>query len=187
MIITILSEPRTGSNNLTNWFYFKKEFTTLFEPLNPLSEWFQLSDNPKEYKCITPHLCLKEVYYPGKNWDNIINNSDKIIVLYRENYQEQLESFLNSVTTNNWDKEYVFKVKETNFVKEKSEYFRQLKIEFKERYLDKNYFKISYEDLYYNNNFQKIVDYIDLDCVKNKNFPYGKKYRLNDNKTKNII
>ena len=37
MVITILAEPRSGSTNLTNWFYHNKNFTTLFEPLNPMS------------------------------------------------------------------------------------------------------------------------------------------------------
>ena len=30
MIITILSEPRSGSTNLTNWFYFNKKFRKVF-------------------------------------------------------------------------------------------------------------------------------------------------------------
>jgi hypothetical protein len=41
-----------------------------------------------------------------------------------------------------------------------------------------NYFKISYEELYYNNGFQKILDYLNVNGLENKNFPYGKKYRI---------
>ena len=48
MIITILAEPRSGSTNLTNWFYFNKNFTTLFEPENPNSKWFQNNIDPKD-------------------------------------------------------------------------------------------------------------------------------------------
>jgi hypothetical protein len=59
-------------------------------------------------------------------------------------------------------------------------FYKQLKQSFVERYLsDLNFFKISYEELYYNNGFQKIVDYVDLECVKNEKFPIGKKYRIN--------
>jgi hypothetical protein len=36
MVVTILAEPRSGSTNLTNWFYHNKDFTTLFNP-----EWNQ--------------------------------------------------------------------------------------------------------------------------------------------------
>jgi hypothetical protein len=178
MVITLLCEPRSGSTNLTNWFYFNKNFTTLFEPLNPISKWFQKNIEPDQYQYNTKYLCLKEIYYPHKNWDSIIKISDKIIILYRENYQDQLESFLNSVTTNNWDMPYVYEERKSLLIKEKSEYFKTLKTEFKEKYLDKEFFKISYEELYYNNGFQKIVDYIDLECVKNEKFPYGKKYRI---------
>jgi hypothetical protein len=178
MIITILSEPRSGSTNLTNWFYFNKNFTTLFEPLNPVSKWFQNNKEPKDYKYKTKHLCLKEIYYPHKNWDTLVSISDKIIVLYRENSQEQLESFLSAVTTNNWSTQYVYNIEKNTFIDEKTEYFKVLKSEFKMKYLNKNYFKISYEELYYNNGFQKILDYLNINELENKNFPFGKKYRI---------
>ena len=187
MVVTILAEPRSGSTNLTNWFYFNKDFTALFEPLNPLSKWFKNHIEPSEYEYKTEHLLLKEIYYPHKSWDSIINVSDKIIVLYRENEEEQLESFLNAVGTGNWDNSYVYTKLESNLIREKAEYFKTLKYEFKEKYINKDYFQISYEELYYSNGFQKIVDYLQLDCVKNENFPYGRRYRVYANKTKTLI
>ena len=69
---------------------------------------FRSGTNPSEYKYDTKHLCIKEVYYPHFVYNEILNISDKIIVLYRENYQQQLESFLNSITTNNWDNQYIY-------------------------------------------------------------------------------
>jgi hypothetical protein len=187
MIITILAEPRSGSTNLTNWFYFNKNFTTLFEPLNPISKWFQNGKELKDYKYNTKHLCIKEIYYPNINWDLLLDVSDKIIVLYRENEQEQLESFLNALSTDNWHLPYVYKKQENPITKEKTEYFNILKTEFKEKYLDKEFFKISYEELYYNNGFQRILDYLNIDCLENKNFPYGKKYRIDVNKETNKL
>ncbi len=187
MVITILAEPRSGSTNLANWFYFNKNFTTLFEPLNPTSNWFQKNKEPKDYKYKTKHLCLKEVYYPHKNWDSLLSISDKIIVLYRENSQKQLESFLNAVSTNNWDKQYVYTIENNKFVNKKTEYFKTLKSEFKIKYVNNNYFTISYEELYYENGFQKIVDYLQLECVKNENFPIGEKYRINIDSVRNLI
>ena len=178
MVITILAEPRSGSTNLANWFYFNKNFTTFFEPLNPASKWFQSNTSPKDYKYNSKHLCIKETYYPNINFDEVLNVADKIIVLYRENTQEQLESFLNAIITDNWHKQYVYKKKENLLINEKTEYFNTLKFQFKEKYVNKEYFTISYEDLYYNNNFQKIVEYLNLDCVKNENFPYGEKYTI---------
>ena len=186
MVITILAEPRSGSTNLTNWFYFNKDFTTLFEPLNPISKWYQKNIEPQDYKYNTKHLCIKEVYYPHKDWDSLSSISDKIIVLYRENRQEQLESFLSAITTNNWDKQYIYKPKESDLLNEKTIYFNTLKTEFKEKYVNKEYFTISCEELYYKNKFQDLLDYIDLN-LENKNFPYGTKYRVNLNKPKSLI
>jgi hypothetical protein len=179
MVVTLLCEPRSGSTNLTNWFFYNKNFTTFFEPMNPMSRWFQKNIEPKDYKFKTDHLCLKEIYYPHKKWEEIIQISDKIVILYRENNQEQLESFLNAVITNNWDGEYVYKKHKSDFIEEKTKYFNTLKAEFKEKYIDKGYFKVSYEELYYSNGFQRIVDYLNLNCIKNENFPHGQKYRIN--------
>ena len=114
----------------------------------------------------------------------MISISNKIIVLYRENTEEQIESWTNAKLKNNWEKGWVYddikNDKETNF-------FLELKKSFKETYLNKDYFKISYEELYYNNGFQKILDYLNIDELENKNFPYGQKYRINANKTKSLI
>ena len=178
MIITLLCEPRSGSTNLTNWFYHNKHFTTLFIPSDPQSKWYK-SIPPSEYLYSTKHLFIKEDYYPHKNYSEFVNISDKLICLYRENSTEQIESWINANTTNNWHMSYVYKKKENTFTKEKTEFFKKLKISFKEKYLDKEFFKISYEELYYDNGFQKIVDYINLDCVKNEKFPIGQKYRIN--------
>ena len=67
--------------------------------------------------------------------------------------------------------------------KEKIEYFNILKSEFKEKYVNKDFFTISYEELYYNNGFEKIVNYLNIDEVRNTGFPIGNKYRINKTKT----
>ena len=102
--------------------------------------------------------------------------SDKLIILYRENIKEQSESWLNATKTNNWDKKWVFK--EELIKNEDTKYFNEIKEGMRDNYLNKGYFDISYEDLYYNNGFEKIVNYINIDEVKNNGFPVGKKYRL---------
>ena len=58
MIITILAEPRSGSTNLANWFYFNKNFTTLFIPSDPKSKWYK-PESPKEYTYTTEYLLIK--------------------------------------------------------------------------------------------------------------------------------
>jgi hypothetical protein len=177
MIITIIAEPRSGSTNLANWFYFQKNFTILFEPItSPQWEWYKNGIPPKLWEYKTPHLLVKEIFRPDVDFSELIEISDKTIVLYRENASEQTESWLNANKTNNWDKRWVFK---PDLIKnENPSYFNEIKKGIKEEYLNKNYFNISYEELYYNNGFQKILDYLDIDELENKNFPLGRKYRI---------
>jgi len=185
MVITILAEPRSGSTNLANWFYFNKNFTLLFEPItSPKWQWYKHGVSPKLWEYKTPHLLVKEIFKPGEDFSELIEISDKVIILYRENTIEQTESWLNANKTNNWDKAWVFK---KDLIKDEDAwYFNELKKGIKENYLDKNYFNISYEELYYNNGFQKVLDYLNMDELENKNFPYGEKYRINNTTNKLI-
>jgi len=184
MIITILAEPRSGSTNLANWFYFKKEFTVLYEPItNPTLEWYKNGVSPKLWEYDTPHFLVKETYKPDIDFSELVEISDKLIILYRENIGEQIESWLNATKTNNWDKNWIFK--EELIKDEDKRYFNEIKIGINDNYLNKDYFNISYEDLYYGNGFEKIVNYINLDEVKNIGFPLGKKYRID--KTDKLI
>jgi hypothetical protein len=186
MIITILAEPRSGSTNLANWFVNKKEFTILYEPItSPEWKWYQNGISPKLWKYNTPHLIVKEIYHPNIDFSELIEISDRIIILYRENENEQSQSWLNATKTKNWDKQWVFNkelIKNTD-----ASFFDKIKYGIKKDYLEKDYFKISYEELYYNNGFQKILDYLDIAGLVNKNFPYGQKYRIEINKPKTLI
>jgi hypothetical protein len=186
MVITILAEPRSGSTNLTNWFFSNKNFTTLFEPItSPNWKWYKHGVSPKLWEYKTPHILIKETYDIKTDFSELIEISDKVIILYRENIREQSESWLNANKTNNWDKAWVFK---ENLIKDGDvSYFNQIKNGLKENYLNKDYFNISYEELYYNNGFQKILDYLNMVELENKNFPYGEKYRINVNKGTSLI
>jgi hypothetical protein len=186
MIITILAEPRSGSTNLANWFYHNKNFTTLFEPItSPKWKWYKHGVSPKLWEYKTPHLLVKESFRPETNFSELIEISDKVIILYRENINEQTESWLNANKTNNWDKAWIFK--ENLIRNENDSYFNEIKKGIKENYLNKNYFNISYEELYYNGGFQKVLDYLNIDGLENKNFPYGQKYRIDVNKPRSLI
>jgi LPS sulfotransferase NodH len=195
MVITILAEPRSGSTNLTNWFYLNKNFTTLFNPDIPpehrsslTTNWYQNGVPPKDYKYNTEHLLIKEDYYHYKDYSEFIKISDKIICLYRKNEAEQIESWINAKQTNNWSKKWAYF--KNNFKLEETEanFFKELKESFRQKHLNQStYFKISYEELYYENGFQKIVDYLQLECVKNENFPIGEKYRINIDGVRNLI
>ena len=185
MVITILAEQRSGSTNLANWFYFNKKFTTLFEPItSPGLKWFKNGEDPSLWKYNTEHLLIKEIYRPEIDFSDLIKISNKIIILYRENTIEQKESWLNASKTNNWDRNWVYK--EELIKNEDSSYFDKIKSGMKDNYLSSDYFKISYEELYYNNGFQRILDYLGIQELKNEGFPCGQKLRKNKEANKLI-
>jgi hypothetical protein len=195
MVILLLCEPRSGSTNLANWFYYNKNFTILFNPdippehINSLDDkWYQNEISPKNYEYKTEHLLIKEDFYHYKDYSEFTNISDKVICLYRKNESEQIESWVNAKKTNNWSNRWVYLKSDFKLDETEVNFFRELKKTFRERYLtDPTHFKISYEELYNENGFQKIVDYLNLDCVENINFPIGGKYRIDVNKRTNLI
>lgn len=184
MIITIIAEPRSGSTSLANWFLFKrKEFTVLLEPITtPGIMWYKNGISPEFWKYNTPNLIVKEIYRPNVDFSELLKISDRVIILYRENSIEQYESWITAKKTNNWDKEWVYNQELIN--NDDMGFFNELKAGIKREFLDKEYFKISYEEIYYKNQFQKLINYINLDCIKNENFPYNKKYKILYNEKK---
>ena len=197
MKILILAEPRSGSVNLANWFSFNTKFTMFFNPnMQPETEGF-IMDRwpvngiiPKGTKDKTEHLLIKLDFFQNKDYLFFTEIVDKVILLYREDETKQIESWINAKTSNNWIDKWLYS--DNNFKLDETEvsFFKELKDSFRKRYLSNpNYFKISHEELYYNNGFQRIIDYINLPEVKNINFPHGEKYRINDVdiKNKNLI
>ena len=186
MIITILAEPRSGSTNLANWFNLKKSFTVLYEPIsNPNTIWFKNNTPPNTWVYNTPNLLIKETFNGETDFTDLVNYSDKIIVLYRENILEQTQSFINCKTTGNWGGVWSYKKNYNNELY--STLFKKIKDKFRDLYINNNFFTISYEDLYHNG-FQKVIDYVNIEGITNENFPYGKKYRIDiDEKSKKLI
>lgn len=180
MIISLICEMRSGSTNLANWFYSKKDFTLLFEPItNPNLRWYKGNNPPKNWEYITNHMVIKEVFHIGCNFSELIEISDKVIVLYRKNELTQMESWVNANRTKNWGGRWVHTNKFINPRDTEIEHFHEMKKAFNELYVkDNKYFTTTYEELYYENGFQRLVDYLNIDGVKNENFPHGNKYRI---------
>jgi hypothetical protein len=177
MVITVIAEPRSGSTNFANWFYSKKNFTVLFEPMtNPNIRWYKGDIPPSEWKYSTEHLFVKETLGNGLHFSALLAISDKVILLHRDNEQEQIDSWLNAKTTGNWDLPWASHSIED---KQEEKLFKEVKRVFKEHYLDKDYFRVSYEELYYGSGFKKVLEYLSIEGLENIGFPYGKKYRVN--------
>jgi hypothetical protein len=200
MLITILAEYRTGSTSLTEWFIDKDKFSVLIEPLNlqglreiknseKMLSIFKSGDkitNPKSWKYPTENLIVKEIYDKNITYlDELIEISDKIIVLYREDVDSQLKSFINGIISNNWHEKWLYNEAKTNFFLNEIpsnyiENFYFVKNSIKNDFINKNkYFTISYEELYYRNGISRIIEYINLPQITNNNFPFGEKYRVN--------
>jgi len=189
VIITIIAEPRTGSTSLAHWFFLNKNYTVLFEPItNPNTMWYKYNTQPNEWLFNTKNLLVKEVFNNVTSFENLISISDKIICLYREDETSQIESYYNASKTKKWHTQWIFKKNKLFISENEISYFKKLKSNFKETYIDNGkYFTISYENLYYKNKIQDLIEYIGDDGMSVYKFPYGDKYRVDATNTKNII
>lgn len=193
MKILLLCEPRSGGTNFANWFYHKKNYTVFFNPdIEPEYRnqkglrWYQNGKEPEDYKYETEHLVIKEDYYHYKNYDKFINWADKIICLYRINEKEQIESWINARKTDNWDGQWIYNTKNSSI--EEEVFFKNLKEDFKMKYINNNnFFSISYEELYKENGIEQVIKYIGTKDLEISDWPVGVKYRLENQKFKNII
>lgn len=179
MIITIIAEPRSGSTNLANWFFTDKDFTILFEPItNPNTKWFKKGVSPSEWIYETKHLLVKECYDNYNDFKKLIEISDKVIFLYRENEKEQIESYYNAKKTKNWHTTWAYK-KNLEINEDDISYFKSLKNNFKKLFLDQGkYFHTTYEKLYYQDGILSVMDYIGNNKLIKERFPFGDKYRI---------
>lgn len=188
MVILLLCEPRSGSNNLARWFGLYDTFTVVNEPLNKTSLHYKNGVPVNEWVYNTKHLLIKEIFNKDIDFTPFINIADKLVLLYRENKVEQTESWLVASETNSWTKQW--KVNDAKITNEefKRHYLNNLFEGFKKNYLDNpKLFKITYEELYYNGGIQKLIDYITLNELENKNFPYGERYRVENLKPNRLI
>lgn len=185
MFIAIINEPRSVSTNLITWFTKYDNFTVWIMPSFFNSNDYKNGINPRDYSYETEHLIIKEDFFAGCNFDDLISAADKIIVLYRENGLEQAESWLTAAKTNNFNSFYKFEKDNSDWAKNEINKFMILKQAYAENFLVHNDFlKITYEDLYYRNQFKKILDYLDIQELKNVNFPLGEKCRIFDDNKK---
>lgn len=113
-LITILSEPRSGSFNLFKWLKIAtpERVRALFEPFSgswddaidvPYGDtsWIEDIKNSGEVDLLI--LCVK-VRVEGRkaNLKNLFKLSDKVIFLYRENVHDQFESYIRATSQNQW-------------------------------------------------------------------------------------
>lgn len=178
MIVLLLAEARSGSTNLAKWL---KEslpgYELLNEPYNPKSN--QFIGNSKINT--TKNYIISEKYFNNTGLINeLISISDIVICLYREDINSQLESYLTAMKTDNWYGEYIDVILDDSLSEEKTQFIKNKK-EFQNLININNFKAFTYEGLYYNNQIQQLKSYLNIES--NIQFPYGKKYRIDTNKS----
>lgn len=188
MIIVIIAEPRSGSTNLALWFRNLGNIDLLYEPItNPNMKWFKDNEPIANWKFKKEIVVIKETFNTISDFSELIGIANKVIFLHRENYIEQLESFTHAMNTNNWDSIWF----DTEFDKNKIKDFELLFSNIKDRYKEfKSKYDIgielSYEKLYFNNQIDELIEYLNLPILKKYKFPINQKYRVTDAK-RNLI
>jgi hypothetical protein len=186
MIYTIIAEPRSGGVSLMNWIEKSlPEFTIAQEPwFNENTLWVE-GENVNDVDWIKKYdnIFIREIYKPKRDFTNLINISDKVLCLYRNNWQEQVRSslfqenngpymddydeqdVLNNVTDEMVEKRYLF-------------YFKEHKDKFKQFIKENNFVSISYENLFYGDDVDIIKKHFNFD--NNIEFPLNTRHLKRD-------
>ena len=176
MNILIIAEARSGSTNLCKWLHKSlPNFKLLNEPYN-----FNSNVNIG----ITQNYIISEKYYFNEPLiKQLISTSDITFCLYREKIEEQIESYITALSTDNWYGTYDKIVVDESLLEMKNK-FLENKIKFKEFIINNNLKSFTYEDLYYKNKINELKEFLQIES--NVMFPYGEKYRKFDIK-KSIV
>jgi len=171
MTYTIISEPRSGSSQLIDWVRESHpDFTMAPEPwLNKQPEFN--TENKKisyvDWIDNFKNIFIKEMFYKDQDYTNLLNKSEKVICLYRENwyaqvrsllFQEKQAEFLFSYDKKDVDKE----ITEGMIMMRYKSHHIYLKKSFQDFILKNNLVSISYEELYYGDGIKKFKDHFNI-------------------------
>jgi LPS sulfotransferase NodH len=190
MKVLILCEPRTGSTNLVNWFGLHK-FSKFYNPVsNPNNEWnvynnrINIGKRPSEWIYNSKNLVFKEDgILRHDDFNSLIEYSDRVIVLYRENLVEQRESYIHAIKSGNWDG--MWDINDGIKLSGDTNHFKIIKEQINS-YKTMGFFNISYEQLYFYNRIYDLINFIGITELNANLFPFGYKYRT-DTKNKKLI
>ena len=173
MIILLLAEARSGSTNLGKWLHKSlPNFKLLNEPYNVNSD-VKID--------VTQDYIISEKYYFNESLiKELISISDITFCLYRERIEEQIESYITALSTNNWYGVYDKIVADESLLEMQNK-FLENKIKFKEFIVNNNLKSFTYEDLYYKDKINELKLFLKIES--NVMFPYGEKYRKTHKQT----
>lgn len=165
MIYTVIAEPRSGGVSLMNWIEKSlPEFTIAQEPWFIENDLWVVGEDVSNVEWVKKYdnIFIREIYKSTRDFSKLIEISDKVICLYRENWEEQIRSSLFQETNNeyldNYDETDVLNVVTNDMIKHRYVYyFKEHKQKFKQLIKENNFISVSYEELYYGD---------DIDVVK---------------------
>jgi hypothetical protein len=170
MVYTIIAEARTGGSHLVE--ALNKElpyFQLAAEPWNMSPNNFTDSKDVTTIDWINNYenIIIKEIYKPNMDFLPLINRSDKVLCIYRENWYSQIRSILYQSTFDEWQWQY--KKTEVDIMISDEEIHKKYHGSFKAEKKDfQNFIKsmnlpsISYEKLYYQNGVSEVKELFNL-------------------------
>jgi hypothetical protein len=186
MIYTIIAEPRSGGVSLMNWIEKSlPEFTIAQEPWFNENDLWITGEDVSEVDWIKKYnnICIREIYKPTRDFTNLINISDKVLCLYRDNWEEQIRSSLyqenNGSYMDTYDEEDVMNEVTSEMIKHRYVYyFKEHKDKFKQFIKENKFVSISYENLYYGDDVDIIKKHFNFD--NNIEFPLNTRHLKRD-------
>jgi hypothetical protein len=171
MVYTLLAEPRSGGTDLMDWFgAVLSGFTIAQEPyLRNSLNLFSHTEDVTDVKWIDEHknVFIREIFERQRDFTNLINRSDKVFCLYRKNWYAQTKSKLFVQHHDEYKRIYTKKemdelVSHDMVVNHYQMEFSKDKNAFQDFIKSHNLMCVSYEDLYYQNDIQKVIDFLNL-------------------------
>lgn len=171
MVYTLIAEPRSGGTDLTDWFQeVLSNYTIAQEPYLRNSEnFYSHTEDVTDVKWIDEHenVFIREIYERERDFTNLINRSDKVFCLYRKNWYAQTKSKLFHQHQNEYRRHYTKKemdeiVNHETIVDHYKMEFGKDKKSFQNFIKRNNFMSVSYEDLYYGDDIQKIIKFFNF-------------------------
>lgn len=187
MVYTIISEPRSGGTSLMNWIEKSTpNYIIAQEPYFIGNDYWVKGENTDDIEWIDKYenIFIREIYREGRSMDILLKRSDKVLCLYRENWYEQIKSYLYQEVNDyegymtTYRKEDVNKLVNENMILKEFKNFNKIKTDFQNWIKKNNIISVSYENLYYGNGIEVIKRHFDIHSdVK---FPINKRHLKNE-------
>lgn len=170
MVYTIIAEARTGGSHLVE--ALNKElphFQLAAEPWNGAPNNFTDSNDVTQIDWINNYenIIIKEIYTSDRNFSPLINRSDKVFCIFRENWYAQLRSTLYHQRFDEWQWSYKktdmdSAVSEEEIYDKYHKHYKSNKKHFQDFIKRMNLPSISYEKLYFQNGVSEVKEIFNL-------------------------